>query len=432
MKNDSKIGLYSKFFIVSFFTIPLCILIMLVIVTYHLQKTSIQEVYYRLTSYCDVTAYDWQVGNRIEPQNLNHYGIVQGKFNNGNYEIIYDNSTMMLKPNESEKLMEVAQIGYHTFITDNGDSYFYIFQVYEPTDYFVLMFVDDDYSQKFSQKLIASIIAMFLATTFVLFLGLGYFMTRIVTRINRLNSHISSLSRNNYHDSYVDSVTNDEIGQLSQSVEEMRQEIETAENTKQEMLQNISHDLKTPIAVIKNYAESIQDGFDTEKSSGIIIKQADILLSKVNQLLQYNRLEYLSQDREFERVNLKDVCQDVINNMSQNSKLEFVSHLDDCYLDGYRENYVTIISNIIDNAMRYANTKICVTTKQDKITIYNDGPEIEEQFINQTFKPYEKGSKGQFGLGMSIVQKTVNFFGLKLKVYNETYGGVSFVIYKDK
>ena len=118
--------------------------------------------------------------------------------------------------------------------------------------------------------------------------------------------------------------------------------------------------------------------------------------------------------------------------MSQNSKLEFVSHLDDCYLDGYRENYVTIISNIIDNAMRYANTKIVVTTKQDKITIYNDGPQIEEQFINQTFKPYEKGSKGQFGLGMSIVQKTVNFFNLKLKVYNETYGGVSFVIYKDK
>ena len=46
------------------------------------------------------------------------------------------------------------------------------------------------------------------------------------------------------------------------------------------------------------------------------------------------------------------------------------------------------------------------------------------------FKPYEKGSKGQFGLGMSIVQKTVNFFNMSLSVKNEEPIGVSFIIEK--
>ena len=62
--------------------------------------------------------------------------------------------------------------------------------------------------------------------------------------------------------------------------------------------------------------------------------------------------------------------------------------------------------------------------------IYNDGEAIDEQFLNSVFRPYEKGSKGQFGLGMSIVKKTIDFFGMNLSVRNEEGGGVSFIINK--
>lgn len=61
--------------------------------------------------------------------------------------------------------------------------------------------------------------------------------------------------------------------------------------------------------------------------------------------------------------------------------------------------------------------------------IYNDGEHIDEQFIKNSFKPYEKGSKGEFGLGMSIVKKTVDFFNMQLIVKNEPIG-VSFIITK--
>ena len=59
--------------------------------------------------------------------------------------------------------------------------------------------------------------------------------------------------------------------------------------------------------------------------------------------------------------------------------------------------------------------------------IYNDGKHIDEQFIEFGFKPYEKGSNGQFGLGLSIVQKTLDFFDMQIKIVNEEVG-VSFII----
>jgi two-component system sensor histidine kinase CssS len=92
----------------------------------------------------------------------------------------------------------------------------------------------------------------------------------------------------------------------------MRKQISESEKIKREMLQNISHDFKTPIAVIKSYAEAQQDGMADEDSNKIIINQAEILKNKVNRLLQYNYLEYLSKDKEFEDVNMKEVIEEVI------------------------------------------------------------------------------------------------------------------------
>ena len=220
------------------------------------------------------------------------------------------------------------------------------------------------------------------------------------------------------------------VATLSRSVEHMRKEISTNEKTKQEMLQNLSHDFKTPIAVIKTYAEAMVDGVeDVNSATAKIIEQADILRNKVNKLLQYNSLEYLSKDREFDDVVMNEIVNDLVKNYKyQIADIDFELDLDDnITFKGYRENWYTVVDNIIDNAKRYAKTKIKIVLKEGYLRIYNDGEHISDDFINNSFKPYEKGSKGQFGLGMSIAQKTIYFFGMKLVVKNEEVG-VSFII----
>ncbi|MDE7384954.1 MAG: hypothetical protein K2M84_04250, partial [Anaeroplasmataceae bacterium] len=248
-------------------------------------------------------------------------------------------------------------------------------------------------------------------------------------RLHHLQGHILELPKNGYNISYQDDGL-DEVGELSRAIETMRVEIQESERQKQEMLQNMSHDFKTPIAVIKSYAEAQQDGMADENSSKIIIVQAEILKNKVNRLLQYNSLEYLEKNREFEEVDMKEVVEEVVMGYKFQTELSIELDLtEDIFFMGYRENYFTVVDNIIDNARRYAKTKIKVVLKKDRLRIYNDGEHIDEQFIKHSFKPYEKGSKGEFGLGMSIVQKTVDFFGMQLIVKNEPIG-VSFIITK--
>lgn len=87
----------------------------------------------------------------------------------------------------------------------------------------------------------------------------------------------------------------DEIGVLSSSLIEMKEEIDRQNEIKEEMIHNISHDLKTPIALIQTYAQSIKDDIypygDKDSSVDVILENTDRLENKVKSLLYLNRLD---------------------------------------------------------------------------------------------------------------------------------------------
>ena len=267
------------------------------------------------------------------------------------------------------------------------------------------------------------IIVLFVAA-FIIFIWSRYYTTRLF----RLNTHIHNLSNTNYEISYIDD-GRDELAVLSKSVDDMRLTIAHNEAEKKEMLQNVSHDFKTPISVIVGYAEAIKDGVEGVEKADIIIEQADILKNKVYKLLQYNKLEYLSKDKEFEPVLMKSVIEHVLHNYKNLDGIVVKSSLDDTIFLGYEENLYTVVDNIMENAKRYAKSLIRVELKKGVLSFYNDGEPIDEKFLNSAFKAYEMGSKGQFGLGMSIVKKTLDFFQYDLTVSNEN-PGVMFTIKK--
>ena len=209
-----------------------------------------------------------------------------------------------------------------------------------------------------------------------------------------------------------------------------------SEKTKEEMIHNISHDLKTPIATIKSYGESIKDGIypygTLEKSVDVIIENADRLEQKVHSLLFMNRVEYLiSQDSEGIRSNMKDIVETVVQNTRLiKPEIEIKTDLEEIYFDGLDEPWRVAVENIIENALRYANTVIDIhLNEQEGLTIANDGPCLEEDRIKTLFKPYEMGKGGKFGLGLSIVSKVVQANGYSVCGENTAYG-VIFRIHK--
>ena len=134
------------------------------------------------------------------------------------------------------------------------------------------MFTDSEYVNKFTRDVALRMFTTFLGILFVAVMVIYYWSTRVTKRLKNIQYHIIDLPKDKYEKEYVDDSL-DEIGELSRSVEDMRKTIGYNENTKQEMLQNVSHDFKTPIAVIKSYAEAYQDGMAGPEAIDTIIEK---------------------------------------------------------------------------------------------------------------------------------------------------------------
>lgn len=428
-----KINISSQLLLL-FFTIVLVTscAFSLIILT-RIQIIAEREVYSRLSTY--VFFIDDEGNEELPDMNVGYY-IVNSE-NPGGYSSPSLNkyiNTEELNKLITEKVksgeVSVKGPGNQGFIVNNDNSKtYYVITVTNKLNDYTIIFTDSSYTTNMVKNVSGQVILVFFLLIIVSIYIIYIWSNNFVKRIRLIQSHIINLPKDKYEVAYIDDSL-DEIGELSRSIEQMRLEINKNEKTKQEMLQNLSHDFKNPIAVIKSYAEAQQDGMADEDSTKIIIAQAELLKRKVNRLLQYNSLEYLNKDKEFEDVCMNELILEIIQNYKFQTNLNLeVDLADNIYFKGYRENLYTVVDNIVDNAKRYAKSKIKIVLRKDRLRIYNDGDHIDESFLKSGFKPYEKGSKGEFGLGLSIVKKTIDFFGLDLKVVNEIEG-VSFIITK--
>ena len=199
------------------------------------------------------------------------------------------------------------------------------------------------------------------------------------------------------------------------------------------MYQNISHDFKTPITVMMSYLEAYDDGIQTEAETMKVMKeQLKKLEIKVHSLLYLNKLNYLSERRD----NLKEqydvsltIHAAVDKFKMSRPDVKFVLDIDkkSTIFRGSADMWEAIIDNILNNFMRYAKKEVKITVKNKKIILFNDGENIDENVLNNIFTPYEKGLKGVFGLGLSIVRKTLHLLNYDITIEN-IKNGVKFTI----
>lgn len=265
--------------------------------------------------------------------------------------------------------------------------------------------------------------------------AVGYLVVFLWSRgllksIRGIRDDISRMGRDHYR-TKITSARRDELGDLVGNIEDMRHQIILREQSRQELLQGISHDLKTPVGIIRSYAEALEDGMcDPGTAANVTRKQADRLAAKVNKLLNLTRLGYIDTGHmPKEKVPVDELIRDLAAGYAYQSDILFEQDLDAVFFDGDAESWRIAIENILDNAIRYAKTKIVLTLKEDTLSIFNDGKQIEEAYLSRIFRPYEKSRDGRFGLGLAIVHRTVALFGYKIRVEN-VEDGVKFTIYR--
>lgn len=303
-------------------------------------------------------------------------------------------------------------------------------------DLYLITIMNSDYSDELIKAIRSGVIYILYGSLIITAVVLLFWCFSLIKPLGEIKSYVDSI-KNRQQATLVDArARGDEIGVVANALVDMREEIEKQEKTKEEMIHNISHDLKTPIALIKTYSQSVKDDIypygDKDSSMDVILENADRLEHRVKDLLYLNRLDYLnSSSQEFVTFEMKDLLEHIVEQLKTMVDFTIETSLDDVMFVGDSELWRVAIENIITNATRYAKSLIRITLKKDYLCIYNDGEPIDETLIDDLFQPYVKGVKGQFGLGLSIAYKTADMYGYDLTAHNDN-PGVSFIFTKKR
>ncbi|MBD7912803.1 MULTISPECIES: HAMP domain-containing sensor histidine kinase [Clostridium] len=273
-----------------------------------------------------------------------------------------------------------------------------------------------------------------------IFIFIGFFIARVIANyisrpLKELEGYTMKIANKDWKDA-IRIESDDEIGRLADSMNAMRKELKRADEEEKMFLQSISHDLKTPVMVIMSHADAIIDGVyveSVEKTAEIIRDEAINLEKKIRQILYLNTLNYVMEsNKEVSEINLKNLLLHIVSRFEVvNSKIEWDLDIEDAVIYGNVDQIQVSIENIIENGLRYVKNIIAINLKKDEsfvvLEIYNDGPNINNQHIEHIFDNMYKDKTGNFGLGLAITKKVINYYGGEIKAVNRE-NGVSFII----
>ena len=334
---------------------------------------------------------------------------------------------------DQSRLMDAKSEGALQGTVTVASTKYYYRMIYCHDGIILASFMDDTYATQFRDSLINSTVYVIVIAFMIVFLIILMWVFSIIHPLNLIRDYIEQIKDGKEVELRLN--RDDEIGEMANAIVKMNDELKKQDKAKEDMIHNISHDLKTPIATIKSYAESIKDGIypygTLESSVDVILDNAQRLENKVHSLLYMNRVEYLvASDAEGVVTNMKDVVEQVVLNSAViRPEIQVITDVEEVFFDGLIEAWRVAIENIMENAFRYAKSYIKIEVREDWLCISNDGPKMPEDRIESLFRPYEKGEGGRFGLGLSIVFKVCKANHYIVKGENSD-DGVRFIIYR--
>lgn len=249
----------------------------------------------------------------------------------------------------------------------------------------------------------------------------------------------------------------DEVGELCESFENMRQRMSDFakakmqyEDENRQLISNISHDLRTPITTIKGYVEGIMDGVaDTpekqERYLKMIYSKANEMDSLINELSLYTNINNNAIPYEFHRVSVKDYFDDCMEEvyttlLSKHMTLTYKNYCDDdvkVIVDP--DQLKRVINNIITNAIKYndkdygqVDINIYDNDAEVKVSISDNGRGIDSESLPHIFDRMYRAdsarqSRGGSGLGLAICKKIVEEHGGNIYATSQLGTGTTIV-----
>lgn len=270
-----------------------------------------------------------------------------------------------------------------------------------------------------------------------------YFVQSIVRPIKQINATTRKFAKGDFSVRIAGN-TNDEIGDLCGSINQMADELSNTENLKNEFISSISHELRTPLTAIKGWAETMSmdaDSDTVQRGVHIIVNETERLSEMVEELLDFSRMSSGKFSLQCADMDVLAELGDAVLIYMEKAKRENIhviyqepEMLPFVYGDKNRIRQVFI--NVIDNAIKYSNRGGTITISAEavggmiQVTVTDNGvgisaadlPRVKMKFFkaNQT----RRGS----GIGLAVADEIITTHGGRLDITSELNVGTAVVI----
>ncbi len=316
---------------------------------------------------------------------------------------------------------------------------------------------DEKVDRLFEKAITAIYITLILIILFISWILSSFMMRHILPPLRQLEKgarevkngnlsvHLVHKSRDEY--APVFSAFNLMTRKMAETLEEKREN----EERRKELIASISHDLRTPLTVIKAYAESMHDGVvhtedKRQRYLGAICHRVDNIIRMTNQLFEISKLDLGYSALPKEIFSLQDAIRSFVSENYQSFSqqgLEIETSLceDEIQLEGNRLLISRILMNVASNSLKYkqeAQGKLSITlTKRNgraTLTCTDNGPGVPAETLPRLFEIFYRTDKARShtangsGLGMSIIQKAVHLMNGTVWAENACPHGLSILI----
>jgi two-component system OmpR family sensor kinase len=309
--------------------------------------------------------------------------------NNNNYNILYENT---------------LTFGYIVILQETfGDEF--IIKIKYLDDEYILKTADEE---NITDKLILNILVF--VDIFVLILIFLYIL-KLLSPLKIITKQLTNFANGDLS-SRIDIKSNDEIGILANSFNKMASNLENLITTREELLRDIGHELRTPIAKGKFAIEKIDD-FSQKELLKKIFKDLEILTNELIELEKLNSTKLNITTFKAETLIVESLAKLYLDD---ESKIE-IEIIDDFKIKADLYYLSIVLKNLIDNAIKYTSSfPIKIIVKTNEISVLNQGKALAKE-LDYYLKPFtqELSQRDGFGLGLSIVKKIIDRHDFRLE-----------------
>lgn len=255
---------------------------------------------------------------------------------------------------------------------------------------------------------------------------IAYYISKRISRpIIQINETAKKMAQGNYEIEFKTDSAIDELDELTKTLNQAKDELSKTDALRKELMANVSHDLKTPLTMIKAYAEMVRDlSYNNEEKRNnhlnTIIEETDRLNRLVNDMLELSKLESNIGNIHYELFDINELIKTVLSRFSyleetKQYQFEYIG-IENVLVHADKVKIEQVIYNLVGNAINYIgkDKKVIVKMIEEKssyrIEIIDHGKGIDEKELDKIWDKYYKVDKTYkrntigTGLGLSIVK----------------------------